>query len=167
MRYHNITKDDMLNGDGLRVVLWVAGCDHHCKECHNPITGDAEGGLAFVDAAKEEIFAELQKDYIHGITFSGGDPLHRANVAGITALAKEIREKFPNKTQWLYTGAMWEEINSLGVVKYLDVLCDGEFILAKKDGNAHWVGSTNQRVINVQESRKRGVVVFHEDGCDD
>ena len=82
-------------------------------------------------------------------------------------LEKEIREKFPNKTQWLYTGAMWEEINSLEVVKYLDVLCDGEFILAKKDGNAHWVGSTNQRVINVQESRKRGAVVFHEDGCDD
>lgn len=167
MRYHNITKDDMLNGDGLRVVLWVAGCDHHCKECHNPITWDACGGLEFDEAAKEEIFAELEKDYIHGITFSGGDPLHRANVSGVTALAKEIREKFPNKTQWLYTGSMWEEVNDLEVAKYLDVLCDGEFVVAKKDGNTHWVGSTNQRVINVQESLRTGAVVFHEDDCED
>ena len=73
MRYHNITKDDMLNGDGLRVVLWVAGCSHCCKECHNPITWDPNGGLDFDQAAKEEIFEELSKDYISGITFSGGD----------------------------------------------------------------------------------------------
>ncbi len=74
MRYHNITKDDMLNGDGLRVVLWVAGCDHCCKECHNPVTWDPNGGLFFDEKAKAEIFEELEKDYISGITFSGGDP---------------------------------------------------------------------------------------------
>ena len=79
MRYHNITKDDMLNGDGLRVVLWVAGCDHCCKECHNPVTWDPNGGLFFDEKAKAEIFEELEKDYISGITFSGGDPLHSAN----------------------------------------------------------------------------------------
>ena len=73
MRYHNITKDDMLNGEGLRVVLWVAGCSHGCKNCQNPITWDPNGGLPFDEAAKAEIFAELEKDYISGITFSGGD----------------------------------------------------------------------------------------------
>ena len=74
MRYHNITKDDMLNGDGLRVVLWVAGCSHCCKECQNPVTWDPAGGLLFDDAAKQEIFDQLDKSYISGITFSGGDP---------------------------------------------------------------------------------------------
>ncbi len=167
MRYHNITKDDMLNGDGLRVVLWVAGCAHHCKECHNPITWDPEGGLLFDEAAKEEIFAELEKDYVHGITFSGGDPLHCANVAEVTALAKEIRKQYPQKTIWLYTGAMWEEVSELEVMQYVDVLCDGEFLVAKKDGTAHWVGSTNQRVIHVPKSLKTGMVVFHEDDCED
>ena len=93
MRYHNITKDDMLNGDGLRVVLWVAGCDHCCKECHNPVTWDPNGGLFFDEKAKAEIFEELEKDYISGITFSGGDPLHSANAYEVMMLAKEIKEK--------------------------------------------------------------------------
>ena len=75
MRYHNITKDDMLNGDGLRVVLWVAGCDHCCKDCQNPVTWDPNGGLEFDPEAKAELFEALDHDYISGITFSGGDPL--------------------------------------------------------------------------------------------
>ena len=103
MRYHNITKDDMLNGDGLRVVLWVAGCSHCCRECHNPVTWDVNGGLPFTEEEKQEIFRELNKDYISGITFSGGDPLHSANIMDVTELAKEIREKYPKKTCLLYT----------------------------------------------------------------
>ena len=166
MRYHNITKDDMLNGDGLRVVLWVAGCSHCCKECQNPITWDPNGGLEFDEAAKQEIFAELEKDYVHGITFSGGDPLHMANVYDVTELAKEIRKKYPHKSIWLYTGAMWEEVKGMKVTKYLDVLVDGEFMVAKKDVNLHWVGSSNQRVIDVQNSLQNGMVVFHEDDCE-
>ena len=98
MRYHNITKDDMLNGDGLRVVLWVSGCDHCCKECQNPITWDLNGGLLFDDAAKQEIFAQLDKSYISGITFSGGDPLHPANRLDVKNLMEEIHEKYPDKT---------------------------------------------------------------------
>ena len=163
MRYHNITKDDMLNGVGLRVVLWVAGCSHCCKECHNPITWDPNGGLEFDEAAKQEIFEELKKDYVHGITFSGGDPLHINNAYDVSELAKEIREKFPNKTIWLYTGGTWEEVNHMRVIPYLDVLCDGEFEVDKKDENTHWVGSTNQRVIDVQKSLAEGNVVLYED----
>ena len=94
MRYHNITKDDMLNGDGLRVVLWVAGCSHCCKECHNPITWDPNGGLPFDEAAKQEIYEQLDKSYISGITFSGGDPLHSANRLDVRNLMEEIKEKF-------------------------------------------------------------------------
>ena len=94
MRYHNITKDDMLNGDGLRVVLWVAGCEHHCPNCQNPVTWDINGGLEFDEAAKKEIFDELEKNYVSGLTFSGGDPLHTQNRKDVGALIEEIKEKF-------------------------------------------------------------------------
>ena len=107
MRYHNITTDDMKNGDGLRVVLWLAGCSHCCEGCQNPVTWDPNGGLPFDQTAKEELFAELDKDYISGITFSGGDPLHPSNHRQVRQLAMEIREKYPDKTVWLYTGDTW------------------------------------------------------------
>ena len=152
MRYHNITKDDMLNGDGLRVVLWVAGCSHSCKDCHNPVTWDPNGGLYFDESAKAELFEELKKDYVSGITFSGGDPLHIANVNDVTELSKEIRETFPEKTIWLYTGSTWEEVRRMEIVRYLDVLVDGEFVFAKKDPLLCWKGSSNQRVIDVQRT---------------
>lgn len=155
MRYHNITKDDMLNGDGLRVVLWVAGCNHCCKECQNPITWDPNGGLLFDEAAKQEIFEQLNKSYISGITFSGGDPLHPANRADVRALAAEIKEKYPDKTIWLYTGDSWENILHYPIMKYLDVLVDGEFQIAKRDVKLLWKGSSNQRVINVQATLKQ------------
>lgn len=161
MRYHNITKDDMLNGDGLRVVLWVAGCSHGCKGCQNPITWDAKGGLPFDEAAKQEIFAELEKDYVSGITFSGGDPLHEANIQGVTALAKEIRETYPNKTIWLYTGSLWQDVKKLEIASYLDVLVDGEFQEDKKDNTLHWKGSSNQMVIDVPKTLQIGEVVLH------
>lgn len=161
MRYHNITKDDMLNGDGLRVVLWVAGCSHCCKECQNPVTWDPNGGLPFREEERREIFGELDKSYISGITYSGGDPMHPSNVNGITALAREIREKYPDKTQWLYTGASWESLAGEEVLRYLDVLVDGEFEVDKKDITLQWKGSSNQRVIDVQKSLETGKVVLH------
>ena len=163
MRYHNITKDDMLNGDGLRVVLWVAGCSHHCKECHNPITWDPDGGLPFGEAAKQEIFEELGKPYISGITFSGGDPLYPANVAEVTELAKEIRKQFPDKTIWLYTGGLWEEVCGMEIIRYIDVLVDGEFEVERKELNLQWKGSANQRVIDVLETLEKGEIQLHEE----
>ena len=161
MRYHNITKDDMLNGDGLRVVLWVSGCSHCCKECQNPLTWDANSGLVFDEAAKEEVFEQLDKSYVSGITFSGGDPLFTANIPEVTALAGEIREKYPNKTIWLYTGSLWEEIQGEKILQYLDVLVDGEFRIEEKDASLKWKGSANQRVIDVQKSLEAGEVVLH------
>lgn len=152
MRYHNITKDDMLNGDGLRVVLWVAGCNHCCKECHNPITWDPNGGLLFDDAARQEIYEQLDKDYISGITFSGGDPLHPANGMEVREFMAEVREKYPDKTIWLYTGDVWENIYGYSMMKYVDVLVDGEFMADKKDSKLLWKGSSNQRVIDVRKT---------------
>lgn len=161
MRYHNITKDDMLNGDGLRVVLWVAGCGHRCEGCHNPITWDPEGGLPFEEKEKQEIFEELSHDYISGITLSGGDPLYCSNVDEITILAREIKQNFPEKTIWLYTGFMWEEISSLEIMKYVDILVDGKFEIDKKDNLLHWKGSSNQRVIDVQKTIEKGDIIYH------
>ena len=161
MRYHNITKDDMLNGDGLRVVLWVSGCSHCCKDCQNPLTWDPNGGLPFDEAAKEEVFAELEKNYISGITLSGGDPLYPGNRMDIRNLVKEIREKYPKKTIWMYTGYEWEIVRSFDILKYVDVLVDGEYEKDKRDTQLHWRGSSNQRVIDVQESLKTGNVVLH------
>ena len=155
MRYHNITKDDMLNGDGLRVVLWVAGCSHCCKECQNPITWDPDGGLPFDEDAKQEIFEQLEHSYISGITFSGGDPLHSANRLDVRNLMAEIKEKYPDKTIWLYTGYEWKEIWHYPIMKYVDVVVDGEFKIDLRDTNLLWKGSSNQNVIDVQATLKK------------
>lgn len=151
----------MLNGDGLRVVLWVAGCAHACPGCHNPVTWDPEGGLPFDEAARQEIYEELEKDYVSGITFSGGDPLHPANMQGVTELARQIRSDFPDKTIWLYTGSTWDEVRDLEVIRYVDVLVDGPFREDEKDSALHWKGSANQQVIDVQKTLKTGEVVLH------
>lgn len=164
MNYHNITKDDMLNGDGLRAVLWVAGCSHHCGGCQNPITWDPAGGLPFDIYAKAELFSDLYPDYISGVTFSGGDPLYPGNAGEVLELAEEIKRKIPGKTVWLYTGYLWEEVKDLPGIEAVDVLIDGEFIEELADIQYPWAGSTNQRVINVVESLKRGEVVLHEPG---
>ena len=155
MRYHNITKDDMLNGDGLRVVLWVSGCSHCCKGCQNPITWDVNGGILFDEAAKQEIYEQLDKPYISGITFSGGDPLHSANRMDVRAFMAEIREKYPDKTIWLYTGDVWENVMHYPMMRYVDVLVDGEFMIEKRDVKLMWKGSSNQRVIDVQKSLRQ------------
>lgn len=161
MRYHNITTDDMRNGDGLRVVLWVSGCNHHCKGCHNPITWDENDGLLFDDGAKDEVFRELSKDYIAGITFSGGDPLHPANRQEIGLLMQEIRQRFPQKTIWLYTGDNFEDFCDEAFTAYIDVCVDGVFLLEQKDTKLRWKGSKNQRVIDVKKSLALGKVILY------
>lgn len=161
MRYHNITKDDMLNGDGLRVVLWTSGCSHHCEECQNPVTWNPENGLVFGENEKQEIFAELKKSYVSGITFSGGDPLFCSNEPEVLELCKEIRKNFPQKTIWLYTGYLWDYVKSREIAGYIDVLVDGPYVKQLRDTQLHWRGSANQRVIDVKETLKNGKLVLH------
>ena len=161
MRYHNITKDDMLNGEGLRVVLWVAGCDHGCKGCHNTVTWDPNGGIPFDESAQDELFDALDHDYISGVTLSGGDPLYMGNREDMTILAKHIKERFPEQNIWLYTGFRWEEISALPIMEFIDVLVDGRFVEDLKDSKLHWKGSFNQRIIDVQKSRKNNSLYLY------
>jgi len=161
MNYHNITKDDMLNGDGLRVVLWTAGCTHCCDGCQNPETWDVASGILYDEKAEEELFEDLAPDYISGITFSGGDPLHPFNREEVLRIAKKVKETYPNKTVWLYTGFSWEEIKDSIDLSNIDVLVDGEFVKELNDNNLQWVGSSNQRIIDVQKTLKEGHIIHH------
>lgn len=161
MKYHNITKEDMLNGDGLRAVLWLSGCSHGCYLCQNPVTWDAKCGLEFNEEAKEELLHELEKPYISGVTLSGGDPLFLGNREEVGRLLHELKERFPDKTIWLYTGYTWEEIHTLFFLSLVDVLVDGKFIFEQKNEQLHWRGSANQRVIDVPASLAENKVVLH------
>ncbi len=179
MNYHNITYPDQNNGDGLRIVLWVAGCEHHCANCQNQQTWNPQSGIPFDENSMNEIRNELKKDYISGITFSGGDPLHPKNVQNVLKIVDEIRVSYPTKNIWLYTGYTWEQImhpiisdiNSkqlkiLQIQKELvskcDVLIDGRYVDELRDVSLHWRGSSNQRVINVQETLKQKQIVLWE-----
>lgn len=179
MNYHNITYPDQNNGDGLRIVLWVAGCEHHCANCQNQQTWNPQSGIPFDENAMNEIRNELKKDYISGITFSGGDPLHPKNVQNVLKIVYEIRVSYPTKNIWLYTGYTWEQImhpvitdiNSeqlkmlqmrKELVSKCDVLIDGRYVDELRDISLHWRGSSNQRVINVQETLKQKQIVLWE-----
>lgn len=162
MNYHKITKTDVANGPGIRVVLWVSGCEHHCPGCHNPQTWDEKSGKIFNDDAKTELFKALDNPYIAGVTFSGGDPLHPNNIETVTALAQEIKEKFPEKNIWLYTGYDWEKIKECSIMKNIDVAVEGKFIQAQRNISLKWRGSSNQRVVNVKKSKENNTVVLWE-----
>lgn len=186
MNYLKIEHEDVCNGIGLRVVLWLSGCSHHCYNCQNPQTWNPNGGIPFDESAKQEIFNELSKDYISGITFSGGDPLHENNIDEVLKLVQEIRISFPEKTIWLYTGFKWEQIMNIKVmqpifscedlenkiqnvlkrqeiIKQCDVLVDGEYIDEQRDITLKWRGSSNQRVIDVKQTLEQGKIVLY---CD-
>ena len=170
MNYHKIEKTSVANGTGVRVVLWVSGCSMHCKGCHNPETWSLNSGKPFDEEAKNELFEALDKPYIQGITFSGGHPLENENVEEVFRLCKEIKEKFPAKDIWLYTGYTFEEVfptvvtddfdlkrfYKQEIVKMCDVIVDGRFIEELKDLTLKFCGSKNQRVINIKESIKHG-----------
>lgn len=147
MKYQNITHDDMLNGDGLRTVLWVSGCNHHCKGCQNPVTWNPEDGLPFDETAKRELLSYLDADYCSGLTLSGGDPMYPDNRAEVLALVKEFRKRYGNrKSIWMYTGYEYRDIQGHPILDYVDVLVDGEYIEDKRNTARLWCGSDNQIV---------------------
>ena len=164
MLYHNITHFDMLNGEGVRTVLWVSGCEHACFNCHNKITWNHDIGIEFDQAAKEEIFKELDKDYVSGITFSGGDPLSLKNRDTILEFATEIKEKYPNKTIWCYTGYTFENVRDLDGIELIDVIVDGKYIDCLDIKKPLWRGSSNQRIIDVKKSLKNNEIITYIKG---
>lgn len=161
LRLHNITTDDMANGEGLRVVVWISGCEHHCKNCHNPETWDKNSGVSFCERDWETIIKELGKDYISGVTFSGGDPLHTENREEVADIMKSIKNLFPNKTIWCYTGYTFNEVKNIEAMKYIDVLVDGKFSEGLKMKELKFRGSANQRIIDVQRSLKEKEVILY------
>lgn len=146
MRFWSISYPDLNNGLGCRATLWVAGCSHHCKGCHNKQTWSFKGGRLFTDKDKENLFNVLDKEYIKGLTLSGGDPMD--NFEEILELVKEVKEKFPLKDIWLYTGYTLEEIRNnksmSEIIPYIDYLVDGRFEKDKRDLSLKFRGSTNQ-----------------------
>ena len=168
MNYHKIEKASVSNGPGVRVVLWVSGCSLHCCGCHNPETWDPESGMLFDEAAKKELFEALDHEYIRGITFSGGHPLEPENIVTVHQLITEIRERFPEKDIWLYTGYVLPE--KIDPFMYLldwtvfmcDVVVDGPFIEDQKDLTLLFRGSRNQRIICVPDSYiENGIYHWH------
>ena len=180
MNYLKIEHEDVCNGTGLRVVLWLSGCSHHCYNCQNPQTWNSDSGIPFNDSAKQEIFTELSKNYISGITFSGGDPLHKNNLDEVLKLVKEIRISFPKKSIWLYTGyelseiikqEQYEKVSGIPsvwskrwkIISNIDVLVDGEYTDEQKDLTLKWRGSKNQNCIDVKKSLAQNKMVLY---CD-
>lgn len=186
MNYLKIEHEDVCNGIGLRVVLWLSGCSHHCYNCQNPQTWNPDSGIQFDESAKQEIFTELSKDYISGITFSGGDPLYEYNLDEVLKLVQEIRISFPEKTIWLYTGFEWNQIMNMQVmqpifsckdleskiqnilkrqeiIKQCDVLVDGAYIDEQRNLSLKFRGSKNQHVIDVKQSLAQNKMILY---CD-
>ena len=154
MYYHDIKHEDMLNGDGLRAVLFVSGCPHHCPGCQNPKTWDPHSGIPFDEAAEQEIYKELDKTYVAGLTLSGGDPLYAGNLDDVLALCRKIRGRYGHsKTIWIYSGYTLDECREsdkrMEILSICDVMCEGRFERDKLSPNKPWVGSENQNVIKL------------------
>ena len=161
MYYHNIDHCDMLNGDGIRVSLWVSGCSLHCKGCQNPQTWDFNSGIPFDSEALQELYDALDKEYIQGLTLTGGNPMD--NMPEILHICRTVKERFPDKDIWLYSGYTLEQILQwevgVCILEYVDVLVDGPYIEEQRDISLKWVGSKNQRVINLKETLKQGKII--------
>lgn len=167
MNYMRIKKTDIANGPGVRISLFVSGCTHHCKGCFNPETWDFDAGEPFTEDTINEILGLLTPSYISGLSILGGDPLEIENVEPVTHLANAVRDKFPWKSIWCYTGSQFEDIYKQTryreLLKYIDVIVDGEFQEALKNPELRFRGSSNQRIINVTKSLSQKEVVLWED----
>lgn len=170
MYYSEIKNCDVANGPGVRVTLFVSGCTHHCEGCFNEMTWDFHYGRLFDEAAEEQILAYLAPAYIAGLTLLGGEPLEYANWRELLPFIRTVKERYPGKNIWCYTGyrleedllekfcVQWTDMNEL--LSYIDVLVDGEFILERKDISLRFRGSDNQRIILLQESLRKGETVL-------
>ena len=162
MRYNKIRKMDISNGPGVRVSIFMQGCSFHCKNCFNPETHDFNKGEEFTYSTINKILELYNKDYIKGLSILGGEPLHEFNILGTIRLAKAFKEKFPDKTIWVWTGFLFENVINKDIFKYIDVLVDGQFEEEHKDIRLKYCGSTNQRVIDVKQSIEQNKIVLYK-----
>ena len=160
MKYNVIRKMDISNGPGIRVSIFMQGCSFHCKNCFNPETWDFENGKDFTDETIETVLELCEKDHIVGLSILGGEPMHPKNIEGTTKLAKKFKEKFPNKTIWTWSGFPFESLKNKDVLKYIDVLVDGQYIDELHDFRLKFRGSSNQRIIDVKKSLENNKVII-------
>ncbi len=164
MRYNKIRKMDISNGPGVRVSVFMQGCAFHCKNCFNPETWDFKQGKEFTDEIIDKVLELASKDFIVGLSILGGEPMHPSNIEGTTKLAKAFKEKYPNKTIWCWSGFLFDrDLKDKEVMKYIDVLVDGQYQDELHDFRLKWCGSSNQRVIDVQQSLKKNKTVLFDD----
>jgi len=163
MRYNKIRKMDISDGPGVRVSIFMQGCVFNCKNCFNPETHDFEGGKEFTDETIEKVLNLCDKEYIEGLSILGGEPMHPRNIEGTTKLAKAFKKRFPNKTIWAWSGFLFDrDLKDKEVVKYLDVLVDGQYQDELHNFLLKYCGSSNQRVIDVKKSLKEDKIVLFE-----
>ena len=160
MKYNLIRKMDISNGPGVRVSVFMQGCGFHCKNCFNKETWDFEAGKDFNQDTIDEVLNLCKEDYIKGLSILGGEPMHPKNIEGTTKLAKAFKEKYPNKNLWVWSGFKFDEdLKDKEVLNYVDVLVDGRYEDDLHDFTLKWRGSSNQRVIDVQESLKEKKII--------
>ena len=163
MRYNKIRKMDISNGPGVRVSIFMQGCSFNCKNCFNKETHDFNGGKEFDDSTIERVIELCGNENLEGLSILGGEPMNPTNIEGTTKLAKAFKEKYPNKTVWSWSGYSFDNyLKDKEVVKYLDVLVDGQYNDDLRNPTLKWKGSENQRVINVQESLKDSNIILFE-----
>ena len=162
MRYNLIRKMDIADGPGVRVSIFMQGCAFHCKNCFNSETWDFSGGKEFTDETIDKVLTLCGESYIKGLSILGGEPMHRINIEGTTRLAKAFKEKYPNKNLWIWSGFLFEQLKDKEVLKYVDVLVDGQYKDELHSPILKWKGSSNQRVIDVQKSLKQNKIIITE-----
>ena len=160
MRYNKIRKMDIADGPGVRVSVFMQGCTFNCKNCFNPETHDFKGGKDFTDETIDRVLNLCGNDNIEGLSILGGEPMHPNNIEGTTRLAKCFKEKYPNKSLWVWSGFTFDDyLKDKEVLKYVDVLVDGQYKDELRNPRLEWRGSENQRVIDVKKSLENDKIV--------
>ena len=164
MRYHKIRKMDISNGPGVRVSIFMQGCTFNCKNCFNPETHDFNGGHEFLDETIERVLDLCSLDYIVGLSILGGEPMHPLNIDGTTKLAKKFKERYPDKTIWIWSGFLFDrDLMDKEILKYIDVLVDGQYKDELSNPKLKYCGSSNQRVIDVKKSLLNNEIILFDE----
>ena len=170
MNYADIRPIDVANGPGIRVSVFVSGCTHACPECFNPEAWDFEYGTPFTQESVDTVLKALEKPYIKGLSLLGGEPFHPRNQGAVLDLVRQVRERFPEKDIWCYTGYLFEDLaagqvgeHGWELLERLDVLVDGPFVAAQKNLGLRFRGSSNQRILEVRSSLERGEPVLWDE----
>ena len=161
MRYNKIRKMDIADGPGVRVSIFMQGCSFNCKNCFNPETHDFAGGKEFTQNTINKVLELSDNDNIEGLSILGGEPMHPKNIDGTKELAKAFKEKYPEKNVWVWSGYRFDQdLKDKDVLKYVDVLVDGQYVDELHNPMLKWKGSSNQRVIDVQKSLKENKIIL-------